>query len=89
MPVDEEREDFERAVAAFAKQDIPLAGHRAAHLSATRLTAELMAEYGLLYDSSLTELEGQLIYLFRSLLTVTFFDTFRPRRGPHAKASAA
>ncbi|WP_261717281.1 polysaccharide deacetylase family protein [Streptomyces sp. FZ201] len=53
MPVDEEREDFERAVAVFAKQDIPVAGHRAAHLSATWLTAELVAEYGLLYDSSM------------------------------------
>ena len=53
MTADEERADFERAMEVFAAQDIPIAGHRAANWSSTWLTSSLVAEYGLLYDSSL------------------------------------
>lgn len=49
----EERDDFERALAVFDAQDIPISGHRAALWEATRQTPELVAEYGLSYDSSL------------------------------------
>lgn len=48
-----QREDFERALAVFADQGVPIGGHRAALWQATRLTLELVAEHGLLYDSSL------------------------------------
>lgn len=53
MAPGEEREDFERALSVFAAQNIPVVGHRAANWSATWLTPSLVAEYGLLYDSSL------------------------------------
>ncbi|MDX3434314.1 polysaccharide deacetylase [Streptomyces sp. ME01-18a] len=53
MTADEERADFERAMEVFAVQGIPIAGHRAANWSSTWLTPSLVAEYDLLYDSSL------------------------------------
>lgn len=49
----EEREDFDRAMTVFAKQGIPISGHRAAGWNASRRTPDLVAEYGLAYDSSL------------------------------------
>lgn len=49
----EERDDFERALAVFDAQGITVSGHRAALWEATRQTPELVAEHGLLYDSSL------------------------------------
>ncbi|WP_304454265.1 polysaccharide deacetylase [Nocardiopsis sp. YSL2] len=49
----EEREDFERALRVFADQDIEIHGHRAAMWAATWNTATLVAEHGLVYDSSL------------------------------------
>ncbi|MEW1685759.1 polysaccharide deacetylase [Streptomyces sp. NPDC093594] len=53
MTAAEEREDFDRAMEVFAAQGIPIAGHRAANWSSTWLTPSLVAEYDLLYDSSL------------------------------------
>ncbi|MGW7068683.1 polysaccharide deacetylase family protein [Streptomyces sp. NPDC054855] len=53
MTAAEEREDFERAMDVFASQNIPIAGHRAANWASTWLTPSLVAEYDLLYDSSL------------------------------------
>jgi peptidoglycan/xylan/chitin deacetylase (PgdA/CDA1 family) len=49
----EERADFERALAVFAEQGIPISGHRAAMWEATWQTPDLVAEHGLRYDSSL------------------------------------
>jgi peptidoglycan/xylan/chitin deacetylase (PgdA/CDA1 family) len=49
----EQRADFERALAVFADQGVPVAGHRAALWQTTRTTLDLVAEHGLLYDSSL------------------------------------
>ncbi|MET7464188.1 polysaccharide deacetylase [Nonomuraea sp. NPDC005501] len=53
MTPQEERADFERGLEVFADQGIEIAGHRAALWEATWQTAELVAEYGLRYDSSL------------------------------------
>ncbi|MFD1931037.1 MULTISPECIES: polysaccharide deacetylase family protein [Nonomuraea] len=53
MTPQEERADFERALAVFDKQGIEILGHRAALWEATWQTGELVAEYGLRYDSSL------------------------------------
>ncbi|MFF9914923.1 polysaccharide deacetylase [Streptomyces sp. NPDC013457] len=53
MTADEERADFERGMEVFAAQNIPITGHRAANWSSTWLTPSLVAEYNLLYDSSL------------------------------------
>jgi peptidoglycan/xylan/chitin deacetylase (PgdA/CDA1 family) len=49
----EERTDFERALAVFADQGIEISGHRAALWESTWQTAELVAEHGLHYDSSM------------------------------------
>ncbi|WP_331772678.1 polysaccharide deacetylase [Embleya sp. NBC_00888] len=49
----EERADFERGMEVFAAQGIEISGHRAANWEATYETAELVADHGLLYDSSL------------------------------------
>lgn len=49
----EERADFERALKVFRDQGIEIFGHRAALWEATEQTPELIAEHGLLYDSSL------------------------------------
>ncbi|MGW4474205.1 polysaccharide deacetylase family protein [Nonomuraea sp. NPDC004354] len=53
MTAQEERADFERALAVFDKQGIEILGHRAALWEASWQTADLVAEYGLRYDSSL------------------------------------
>ncbi|WP_214316528.1 polysaccharide deacetylase family protein [Nonomuraea sediminis] len=53
MTPQEERADFERALAVFANQGIEILGHRAALWEATWQTADLVAEHGLRYDSSL------------------------------------
>lgn len=49
----EERDDFERALDVFAGQGIEIVGFRAALWEATYRTADLVAEHGLRYDSSL------------------------------------
>lgn len=51
----EERRDFERALAAFARLGIAPRGHRAAMWEASWRTPSLVAEYGLAYDSSLMD----------------------------------
>ncbi|WP_436776218.1 polysaccharide deacetylase family protein [Yinghuangia sp. YIM S09857] len=53
LPPGAEDADFARAMDVFAAQGIEISGHRAANWEATARTAELVAEYGLLYDSSL------------------------------------
>lgn len=53
MSPQEERADFERALAVFAGLGVPVTGHRAAVWQATTTTLALVAEHGLLYDSSL------------------------------------
>ncbi|MEU8102606.1 polysaccharide deacetylase [Nonomuraea muscovyensis] len=53
MTPEEERADFERALAVFADQGVEIAGHRAALWEASWQTADLVAEHGLRYDSSL------------------------------------
>ncbi|OLS96340.1 polysaccharide deacetylase [Pseudonocardia sp. CNS-004] len=53
MSAAQERADFERALAVFAEQDIPISGHRAALWEASWRTPGLVAEHGLRYDSSL------------------------------------
>ncbi|WP_156325508.1 polysaccharide deacetylase family protein [Nonomuraea sp. SBT364] len=53
MTAEEERADFERALAVFDRQDIEIHGHRAALWEASWQTTGLVAEHGLTYDSSL------------------------------------
>jgi peptidoglycan-N-acetylglucosamine deacetylase len=53
MTAGEERADFQRALAVFAEQGIPISGHRAAMWEASWRTPALVAEHGLRYDSSL------------------------------------
>ncbi|URM93041.1 polysaccharide deacetylase [Actinomadura madurae] len=53
MTPEEERADFVRALEVFGEQGIEITGHRAALWEASWLTTELVAEYGLRYDSSL------------------------------------
>jgi peptidoglycan-N-acetylglucosamine deacetylase len=52
---DQQRADFERALAALEARGVRPAGHRAAMWDATWLTPQLVAEYGLAYDSSLMD----------------------------------
>jgi peptidoglycan-N-acetylglucosamine deacetylase len=52
---DEERDDFERALGALDRFGVQPRGHRAAMWEATWRTPALVAEYGLLYDSSLMD----------------------------------
>ena len=49
----EERADFERALGVFVDQGIEIRGHRAALWGASWQTPSLIAEHGLVYDSSL------------------------------------
>jgi peptidoglycan/xylan/chitin deacetylase (PgdA/CDA1 family) len=51
----EERADFERALAALERVGVKPSGHRAALWEASWRTAQLVAEHGLLYDSSLMD----------------------------------
>ncbi|WP_190823995.1 polysaccharide deacetylase family protein [Saccharopolyspora pogona] len=53
MTAAEERRDFERALEVFKNQGVDIYGHRAGLWEASWQTASLVAEYGLLYDSSL------------------------------------
>ena len=52
---DEERADFERALAALERFGVKPRGHRAALWEASWRTPGLVAEYGLAYDSSLMD----------------------------------
>ena len=52
---DEERADFERALAALDRLGVRPTGHRAAMWEASWRTPGLVAEYGLRYDSSLMD----------------------------------
>ena len=52
---DEERADFERALAALEREGVRPQGHRAAHWDASWRIPSLVAEYGLFYDSSLMD----------------------------------
>jgi len=51
----EEREDFERALDVLREQGVEVRGHRAAMWEATWRTAAIVAEHGLIYDSSLMD----------------------------------
>ncbi len=51
----EEREDFERALAALERVGVRPRGYRAAMWEATWRTPRLVAEYGLAYDSTLMD----------------------------------
>ncbi|MDF2824390.1 MAG: polysaccharide deacetylase, partial [Mycobacterium sp.] len=53
MTAAQERTDFGRAMDVFDAQGIEIRGHRAALWGASRQTPELIAEFGLDYDSSL------------------------------------
>ena len=55
LGADEERADFERALAALDRVGVKPAGHRAALWEASWRTPGLVAEYGLSYDSSLMD----------------------------------
>jgi peptidoglycan/xylan/chitin deacetylase (PgdA/CDA1 family) len=55
LTADEERADFERALAALDRLGVRPAGHRAALWEASWRTPALVAEYGLSYDSSLMD----------------------------------
>jgi peptidoglycan/xylan/chitin deacetylase (PgdA/CDA1 family) len=55
LGADEERADFERALAALDRVGVKPAGHRAALWEASWQTPRLVAEYGLSYDSSLMD----------------------------------
>ena len=52
---DGERRDFERALEALDRRGVRPLGHRAALWEASWQTARLVAEHGLLYDSSMME----------------------------------
>jgi peptidoglycan/xylan/chitin deacetylase (PgdA/CDA1 family) len=52
---EEQRADFERALASLDARGVRPEGHRAAMWDATWLTPQLVAEYGLAYDSSLMD----------------------------------
>ena len=53
-----ERADFERAVEVMTGLGVTPLGHRAAYWSASSQTLDLVAEYGLLYDTSLMGADG-------------------------------
>ena len=55
LDADEERRDFELAIEALARHGVEPKGHRAALWEASWRTPELVAEYGLEYDSSLMD----------------------------------
>jgi len=52
---DQERADFERALKVLQSQGAEIRGHRAAMWEASWQTPNLVAEYGLVYDSSLMD----------------------------------
>jgi peptidoglycan/xylan/chitin deacetylase (PgdA/CDA1 family) len=55
ISADEERRDFERALEALGRLGVTPRGHRAAMWQASWQTPSLVAEYGLVYDSSLMD----------------------------------
>jgi peptidoglycan/xylan/chitin deacetylase (PgdA/CDA1 family) len=55
LTADEERADFERALEALERVGVTARGHRAALWEASWRTPGLVAEHGLLYDSSLMD----------------------------------
>lgn len=55
MTPDEQRRDFELAMGALAEVGVTPRGHRAAGWEATWHTVDLVAEFGLAYDSSLMD----------------------------------
>jgi peptidoglycan/xylan/chitin deacetylase (PgdA/CDA1 family) len=62
----EERRDFEMALEALAKHGVEPKGHRAALWEASWRTPELVAEYGLEYDSSLMDADVPYVLETRS-----------------------
>jgi peptidoglycan/xylan/chitin deacetylase (PgdA/CDA1 family) len=52
---DDERRDFETALATLRAQGVEVTGHRAAWWQATWHTLDLLAEHGFVYDSSLMD----------------------------------
>ena len=52
---DEQRRDFELALDALRRLDVEPKGHRAALWEASWITTQIVAEHGLLYDSSLMD----------------------------------
>ncbi len=55
---EEERADFERALAVLRSQGVDVKGHRAAMWEASWQTPNLIAEHGLIYDSSLMDADS-------------------------------
>jgi peptidoglycan/xylan/chitin deacetylase (PgdA/CDA1 family) len=55
MTEDEERDDFERAMSAFERVGVRPLGHRAAVWDPSWRTTALVAEHGMVYDSSLMD----------------------------------
>ena len=64
MSADEERADFERALAVLRHLGVEVLGHRSALWEATWRTPGLVAEHGLLYDSSL--MDGDRPYILQT-----------------------
>lgn len=58
LPSDQERADFERGLNALQSQGAEIRGHRAAMWEASWQTPDLVAEYGLSYDSSLMDADS-------------------------------
>ena len=58
LSADEERADFERALAVLRSQGVDVKGHRAAMWEASWQTPNLIAEHGLIYDSSLMDADS-------------------------------
>ena len=53
LSVQDQRDDFERALEVFESQGVEISGHRAALWQTTATTIELLAEHRLAYDSSM------------------------------------
>ena len=53
LSAQEQRDDFERALEVFDRQDVEISGHRAALWQTTITTVDLLAEHRLAYDSSM------------------------------------
>ncbi|GAA5197229.1 polysaccharide deacetylase [Arthrobacter gyeryongensis] len=68
MSLDEERKDFDQAMVALGRFGISPQGHRAALWQASWNTTELVAEYGLKYDSSL--MDSDIPYLVQTASSV-------------------
>jgi peptidoglycan/xylan/chitin deacetylase (PgdA/CDA1 family) len=55
MTADEQRRDFELALETLRRLDVEPKGHRAALWEASWITTEIVAEHGMVYDSSLMD----------------------------------